>query len=62
MEHQVWIFIGAFQDEDKIRWDLVMDSTFSGREARDISWEEFRVEFNEKYYPPDVRKRRKREF
>lgn len=39
-----------------------MDSTFANKQPRDVTWDEFRVEFDGNYFPPHVRKRKKREF
>ena len=62
MEHRVRIITGALQDEARIWWDSILESTFSGRQPQDISWEEFRTEFDKQYFPSNVRKRKEREF
>lgn len=61
-EHRVEIIMGAFQDEARIWWDLVMVSTIAGRQPQDIAWEEFKVEFDGKYFSTEVNKRKERGF
>ena len=62
MEHRVRIITGAFQDEARIWWSSVQNSIFAHRQPQDITWEEFRAEFDGKYFPPNIRKRKEREF
>ena len=62
MEHRVRIVTGALQDEARIWWTSVRSSTFAQCQPQDITWEEFRAEFDGKYFPSDVRKRKEREF
>lgn len=52
----------SFQDKAKIQWDSVLNSTFAHCQHQDIIWEVLRVEFNGKYFPLDVRKRKEHEF
>lgn len=62
MDHHVQIITRTFQDEARIWWDSVMASTFAGRQPQDFTWEEFNAEFDGKYFPSNVRKRKERGF
>lgn len=46
MKHCVQIITRGFQDESRIWCDSVMASTFVGRQSQDITWDEFKVEFD----------------
>lgn len=46
---------GDLSDEVRIWWDLVMSSTFSNKKLQDVTWDEFRAEFDWKYFPLDVK-------
>lgn len=42
--------------------DIFMDSTFADMQPQDVTWEEFRVKFNGKYFTLDATKGKEREF
>lgn len=42
---------GAFLDQARIWWGTVMASIFVGRQPQDVTWDEFKAEFEGKYLP-----------